>query len=619
MALRVNKVFRYSLLAVVCLTPLLISNSMMWGFYTPKELFFQVSVYLVLVLQIAKPKTRLRLSLIDLVVIAWLLLPVVLAIVARELYDFSRFNILLYLLLFYCFTQLIELQDKESALAKYLQRGFLLMSISGTLMALYGSLQHYGPDVFHPEGYIAFGPTVISTMGHANAFGGFLAIIFPFALHNFRSSTNAGVKVIHAMIVGAILWALVLTLSRGAWLALVGALVIFNFPKIENLRQRYFATWHRRIIAMLILVSGVVLSLSFMYKMNPDSAVGRLFIWRITWNMFAEHPVSGIGYDRYNVEYLNYQARFYDDPGNSIHFDRAANLKQADNEYLQILAETGVVGLLLFIVLLSLLYTSVFRILKATKHKTKNEGAIITLATSVTVVIIHSLVDNPLRNLPTQIVFYFALGMIGLLAKERGLLSLQGNFRFSFSNNWALLIVGLGLLAYNTYDVAIKGKAYRHWQNAQKLVAHGDWYDGIAEYEKAHRVLDKAGELKFHLGAAYAYTDQPEKAVPLIQNSQKNFNDKNIYIVLGSAHFQMGQFEEAEKSFRLALRMYPKLLLPRLWLAEMYLKLDRRNDALNELRKIIEIEPKVMTQEIRRIKEDARRLLEIYHGKENLQ
>lgn len=619
MTLQVNKIFRYSPLAVVCLTPLLISNSMMWGFYTPKELFFQASVFLLLVLQIAKPETSLRLSLIDLLIIAWFLLPVVLAIVAGELYDFSRFNVLLYLLLFYCFTQLTELQDKESDLAKYLETGFLFMSISGTLMALYGILQHYGVDVFHPERYIAFGPRVISTMGHANALGGFLAVIFPFALHNFRWSAKAVVKVVHAMALAAILWALLLTVSRGAWLALACALVIFNFPKLQILWQRYFATWGRRTIGILILVSGLVPCLWYIYKMNPDSAVGRLFIWRITWNMFTEHPVSGIGYDRYGVEYLNYQAKFYDDPGNSIHLDRAANLKQADNEYLQILSETGLVGLFPFILLLLLTYIVIFRILKATQGKGRDRKAILTLATSLTVVTIHSFVDNPLRNVPTKLVFYFILGIIALVGKERSILSLPPNFMVSFSKNWVLLMVGLGLLGYNAYDILMKRNASIHWQNGQKLVARGDWHQGISEYEKAHKVLSNRGELKFHLGAAYAYVDQPGKAIPLLRDARKNFNDKNIHIVLGSGLFQMGQFEEAEKSFGLALRMYPKLLLPRLWLAEMYLKLDRDGDALSELLEIIEIEPKVLTEEITSIKNDARRLLETHYGKEDLQ
>ena len=77
-----------------------------------------------------------------------------------------------------------------------------------------------------------------------------------------------------------------------------------------------------------------------------DSVIGRWFVWRITWNMFVSHPVFGIGFQRFPVEYLNYQACFFDNVQNSAFFSHAANMKQADNEYLQVLAENGLTGAL---------------------------------------------------------------------------------------------------------------------------------------------------------------------------------------------------------------------------------------------------------------------------------
>ena len=55
--------------------------------------------------------------------------------------------------------------------------------------------------------------------------------------------------------------------------------------------------------------------------------------------------------------------------------------------------------------------------------------------------------------------------------------------------------------------------------------------------------------------------------------------------------------------------MYPHLLLPRLWLAEMYLRTGRREEAIERLKEIIDIKPKQISDDVLVIKRDAERLL----------
>ncbi|MCD6205350.1 MAG: tetratricopeptide repeat protein [Candidatus Marinimicrobia bacterium] len=93
-----------------------------------------------------------------------------------------------------------------------------------------------------------------------------------------------------------------------------------------------------------------------------------------------------------------------------------------------------------------------------------------------------------------------------------------------------------------------------------------------------------------------------------MRKSKATFNDKNIYINEGLCYYRLRDFENAEKSLSTALRMYPELLLPRLWLAEIYLETDRREEALVKLRDIHKMQPKNFSKDAAIIKQDTRLL-----------
>lgn len=97
--------------------------------------------------------------------------------------------------------------------------------------------------------------------------------------------------------------------------------------------------------------------------------------------------------------------------------------------------------------------------------------------------------------------------------------------------------------------------------------------------------------------------------MPFLYKSKYTFNDKNIYINEGLSYYRLKDYKRAKQSLFTALRMYPNLLLPRLWLAEIYLHTGRNAEALNKLREIIEIQPKEFSREVTVIKRDAEMLL----------
>lgn len=272
-------------------------------------------------------------------------------------------------------------------------------------------------------------------------------------------------------------------------------------------------------------------------------------------------------------------------------------------------------GITLFLLLVLLFYFIIFQLLRNVDHGEK--PILLTFLATVTIVFTHALVDNPFNVPAIALVLIFSLGMISLREKEHSILSPSGiNWRIpklsiSFGHSHLLRLIGLVLFMYSVFSAVSKAEGYMHWQNGLFLAARGNWHAGINEYELARRALPSNGELAANLGSAYAYTRQPYRTIDLLGASQQRFNDRNIYIAQGYALMQLNRLDEAEESFKTALRMYPKLLLPRLWLAEMYRSTDRKQEAMEKLREILSIQPKVITDDILNIKRDAGKLLEI--------
>lgn len=269
--------------------------------------------------------------------------------------------------------QLLKSNQHQSGIKDFLYYSFLLLAFSALLLSIYGILQFFSIDPFRSALYPSAESRVIATMGNANSLGGYLAAVFPFALYRIKFATK---KVDKTFWIGSsliVLIALVLTLSRGAWLGLIGGLVILLLYKTRSIwRGRFYK---------LVLVSGIAMFVSVFslvsYQINPDSAIGRLFIWKISAQMIADHPTFGIGYGRYGVEYLNYQAKFFDRPENAKYYDWADNLKGAKNEYIQVVAETGIIGGFIALFVLLIIYSASLKMKKITASNKKDDWQIL--------------------------------------------------------------------------------------------------------------------------------------------------------------------------------------------------------------------------------------------------
>lgn len=182
--------------------------------------------------------------------------------------------------------------------------------------------------------------------GHPMTLGGWLCIFMPLLLIEFFEKRLLGKYYWLSGIAFCVCSAgLVFNATRGAWLAVAivcGLLLIYYMLKSK-----------RNVVigALFIILISVVLvnNPRFMHRLDTiddftkyQSNTERILIWQSAWNMFKDHPILGVGLGQYTV---NYQQKYI------LPQAKEPNLGHAHNNFMQMLAENGIVGFIGFIVM----------------------------------------------------------------------------------------------------------------------------------------------------------------------------------------------------------------------------------------------------------------------------
>jgi O-antigen ligase len=162
----------------------------------------------------------------------------------------------------------------------------------------------------------------------------------PFSLRVWLSHPSTGQRLLLLFALSVMTGALILSLSRGGVLGFLAGLTLF----ILLLRQHRAGNRTRMMLALAVLAAmSLWLGLTpllerFMHSAHGGPAVTwgeRLSVYKATWNIAQDFPLFGIGLEAFPVIFPRYQPA-----------DVRLHYLQAHNDVLQLLAETGWIGLL---------------------------------------------------------------------------------------------------------------------------------------------------------------------------------------------------------------------------------------------------------------------------------
>jgi O-antigen ligase len=245
-----------------------------------------------------------------------------------------------------------------------------------------------------------------------NIAGGILAAVVPYVVALGLSAGRLARRprwgqLVALLLLSLILLGLLLTASRGAWLALAAAAALFSLWQLSGwLSSRGSRLPPQTVTFALSLLFCLALSL-LLWRFWPDGRVwlletgrsflqsdlNRLALWRGGLVLASDYPFTGGGLDSFMMLYSTYSLMLH--VGHSFH---------AHNLYLDVALEQGVAALLLLGWLWLLLTAAVVRWLNRPARSAEQDGteprlvypaALGAAALSLLIMLLHGLVDDP--------------------------------------------------------------------------------------------------------------------------------------------------------------------------------------------------------------------------------
>ena len=658
-----------SIIALVVLVPIVFYPYCRTVFIPAKELIAEILVLLALMFWCLKMINREEIKFIS-TPLNFPILSFIVICVASLIWSNSFFVSLKELPLFLAGPLLYFVITNNISDEHQIRRILNVLLIVGSVFGLYGILQYNGIDFSFWIRNIGR-QQVFGLFGNVNYFAEYLIVPLPLAISLFFATRNRTHKILLLVGILAIGGSLILTFTRGSYLA-IGISLIFMFFLYLASRGKGFIKENKKIfifiLALIILITflfaipnplnkpGTVISkikgrISISQFTKGSSLKRRKAIWGFTGMMIKDRPFMGLGIGTYKYNSLKYQAKFFEQGQNRSLYPHGFATK-AHNEYLQLWAELGIVGLGIFIWLIICYFNCGIKFLKKIKDDYK-QGIIIGLMGAVVAVLVDGIFGFPLHLPATIILFWMALGLTVAFGesekdgkkpeivlgnfnrenkkdKEKQDKKTRENNKQSniarFTPLLYILIIFLTIFLCVTVSRPFIARVY--WYYANEKIKKENWNEAIRIDEKALRWDPYLGELYYDIGKilqnkelygiAIKYFDKATKYIDshnLPRDIAYNYLNRGLldkgvaklkqaisyqkteksmvplYTDLGNNYMRAGRYKPAEIAFKNALKINPKYVKARYGLAGAYLRQNKLEEGQEELEKVIELAP----------------------------
>jgi len=232
-------------------------------------------------------------------------------------------------------------------LIRYIKFEVLLWILTTLLLVESLAILNQFIDVYDPTKEFGRNSKMIGVAANINIAGFSIALLMPFALQLYLSIKNK-LKIILFLLLIISSFTCFLTGSRGAILSI-------SFVFIAFIIRSYFIERKpkRKFFKTLIIISPFLISIfateilfdtmRYSYRINQIVERGsnsRLKYYEDTFDSFKENPLLGIGIGNWKINSINKGKR---------HIEGYIVPYHAHNDFLQILAETGILGFLSYI------------------------------------------------------------------------------------------------------------------------------------------------------------------------------------------------------------------------------------------------------------------------------
>lgn len=186
----------------------------------------------------------------------------------------------------------------------------------------------------------------VGLMGNPNDVGSYLVPAFLAAAAWFLAARSTLQRVLLAPVLLLILGGVAASRTRGAVLGIAAGLAALI---VARWRKRGLA-WVVTLTVIGVLGAGISLPIVERVLATPVEILlsGRIIAFAAGWRMFTDNPFLGVGPGHFEYAYFDYASRVYPSMVEYSIAGRQYMFGEAHNDHLQIAAETGAIGWLLF-------------------------------------------------------------------------------------------------------------------------------------------------------------------------------------------------------------------------------------------------------------------------------
>ena len=239
---------------------------------------------------------------------------------------------------------------RDATTFAWIRLGIMLSGVSVACVALYNKVNGIGLV----EGTrVSISRDLGSQLGDPNDLS--LVLMFPvsfLAAETFNSGATTTRRILAGIGLLIAVSGIIATQSRGGLLGICAVFGYFFYQRVRNI----YITGAAGLFGVLLLaiVAGIEDRQSGGAAETGvgESAMGRLYAWQAAFNMGTSNPLTGVGIDNSTANYFFYTPH-WDGMNRAVH-----------STWFQVLAETGFVGLALFITLI----VAIYKILRRTQR-----------------------------------------------------------------------------------------------------------------------------------------------------------------------------------------------------------------------------------------------------------
>ncbi len=481
------------------------------------------------------------------------------------------------------------------------------MVVSGLIVAAWGILQVMEVEPFRIEGI--FDP--VSTLGHRNFSAQVLLFFVPISIFMAYREQITVFRVIS--IISAILTFIhiLLTNCRGAWLGVLAAIVLFiliylvriakeRLPllKIIKSKEVLASTAIIFLVAVIGLRGTVIARFKSIFDTSSGTNMFRLLAWKSTLSMVADHPILGVGLGNFKEAYPPYR-----DPREASFSGLHVFVNHAHNHYLNILAESGPIALVSFMIFLVLLF---YPYLRQRMLHDGNPGFehkyLPPLVFGWIASLVHAFFSANLLNPASSIYFWFSSAiMFRLIYRPTEQVILQNKRpvrgKPSTSENRSarqilFKAVGILMIAGVPFYFFMMLVGDRYVQLGKVNEKHRQWLGAEKYYEKALRLYPFTYQTHYFLAYCYGMQGKYDQALRETNEALRYHpNYRNALFNRGVIYEKKGQYSKAIVSYREALSIDPRFISAQNNLIVVYEKLGQYEKALEVAKKALEFDP----------------------------